>query len=766
MQIDTPQYADGIIKGKQTKFSGFNMGAGAGDGEICAMRNLTSDHYPLLATRDRRKILRRLEKPNGIFAWDKLCWVDGTCFYYDGEEKGTVTDGKKTFAAINDMIIILPDKKVYNTIEDSFGSLEAEVGAQEAGEPVSLSTAPQETETISAQEVTETDENEEETTSYPPVIFRDGALDGKEVKANVIYCKGINWEDYVSPGDTITILDNVMDTDEESDESEEESEEEETPPPDNNGTFLIREVEGHELRFDADSFVLGTDSSTEAYAQGETGIHFEVTHPSAAVFTADSLICRLQEGDSWEDSFTPGELLTISGCSAEGNNRSVVLQEIDGDTLRFDDGSLGTSSLTPTADADGVTITREHAHPIVFRDGTIYGEEALANTIYCNCITWSEYFREGDAVTISGCSIEANNQTLIIRELDGNEMRFYENSFTTGYDAGTEIQIKRSLPDLAFAFENENRLWGCVGNTIYASKLGDPYNFNVYDGLDTDSFAVDTGSRGDFTGGISYLGYPTFFKEDNIYKVYGSRPSNYELMSSATLGLAEGSGGSLAIAGETLFYLHRSGVCMFSGGIPSTVSRAFGARRYRNACGGSDGIKYYVSMQDTEDGWHLFVYDTQKGLWHEEDETQAVGFAELKGVLYALESGGEIRILRSFTDCPEADEEEAFDWSAEFTDFVDDSPNKKDLRKLQIRLDLEENASVKFWVQMDSSGEWVMPQGGEIREKGKRSYWLAIVPTRADHYRIKLTGHGGCKVYSISRDYSQGSEFRSQVGRN
>ncbi len=412
MQIDTPVYADGIVKGKQTKFAGLNMGAGAGDGELCAMKNLTGDHYPLLATRERRKILTTLTKPNGLFAWNRLCWVDGTKFYYDGVEKGTVADSRKRFAAISDRIVILPDKKIYDTAEDTFGSLEAEVGAQEAGEAVSFSTAPDPalTVTFGAEEITETDEDEEEVTSWPPVIFRDGALDGEPVSANVIYCKGIDWADYVSPGDTITIADNVMDTPEEEDEEEEpgedeeedEEEEEPEPPASNDGTYLIREVEGHELRFDADSFTNGTDSSTQSYGEGGTGIHFIVTHPSAAVFTADRLICRLEEGDSWEDSFSTGELLTISGCSAESNNRSVVLLEIDGDTLRFDAGSLGTSSLTPTADADGVTVTREHAHPIVFRDGTIYGEAALANTVYCNAIIWSEYFREGDAVEISG----------------------------------------------------------------------------------------------------------------------------------------------------------------------------------------------------------------------------------------------------------------------------------------------------------------------------------------------------------------------------
>ena len=67
------------------------------------------------------------------------------------------------------------------------------------------------------------------------------------------------------------------------------------------------------------------------------------------------------------------------------------------------------------------------------------------------------------------------------------------------------------MPELDFLCENENRLWGCKGDTIYASKLGDPFNWNVFDGVSTDSYAVDVGSAGDFTGCFAYRGYPVFF---------------------------------------------------------------------------------------------------------------------------------------------------------------------------------------------------------------------------------------------------------------
>ena len=78
------------------------------------------------------------------------------------------------------------------------------------------------------------------------------------------------------------------------------------------------------------------------------------------------------------------------------------------------------------------------------------------------------------------------------------------------------------------------------GDTVYASKLGDPFNWNVFDGLSTDSYAVDVGSAGDFTACCSYLGYPCMFKEEHIYKVYGDKPSNFQVMGSASWGWKRG----------------------------------------------------------------------------------------------------------------------------------------------------------------------------------------------------------------------------------
>jgi hypothetical protein len=374
-------------------------------------------------------------------------------------------------------------------------------------------------------------------------------------------------------------------------------------------------------------------------------------------------------------------------------------------------------------------------------------------------------------VTISGCSKHPeNNQTAIIREIDGDKLYFYENVFiledNQDYTETGSLKISRDVPDLLYACENENRLWGCTDSTIYASKLGDIFNWNVFDGLASDSYAVESGSAGKLTGCISYRGYPTFLKEEHIYKIYGTLPSNFEMMGSASLGLMDGSADSLAVAGETLFYLGCNGIMSYTGGIPQSVSRDFGTMKFSNAAAGSDGMKYYVSMQEENGNYWLYVYDSQSGMWHKEDQKQITHFVGWKGHLYMLDTAGEIWVTGDPAELMgTAEEEDLFDWFVEFSDFTEQDPNKKNVGRLQIRIELDPGAKAQVWIRYDSVGDW-QPAGEAMDADVKRSYVLPLIPRRCDHCRIKISGTGQARIHSLSREYYVGSELKSRPGRN
>lgn len=390
-----------------------------------------------------------------------------------------------------------------------------------------------------------------------------------------------------------------------------------------------------------------------------------------------------------------------------------------------------------------------------FTDGTYKGETAEENTIKMSG-NHTGAFEVGDAVEISGDCSEKNKKTAVIREIEYSGgytfFRFYEHCFKK--ESVKAITMKRSVPDMDFVFVHENRLWGFKGSTIYASKLGDPKNFNVFDGLSTDSYALEVLSAGNFTAAISYLGYPLFFKEDAVYKVYGSKPSDFQVIGSARLGVAEKSGKSPAVANETLFYLSRSGVCAYKGGIPSVISAPLGDGHFSDGVGGSDGKKYYISMKDAGGTHRLYVYDTAKGLWHAEDNTKATAFA--KSEAFYMLADGKLYSDRE-TELSESEEADTdIDSCLEFAPSAEGLPQRKGISKLLIRFELEAGASVTVKFSADG-GEYI--KVGEITAAARKSCYLPIIPRRCDNFKLRIEGKGRWRLLSLAKQYYSGSEL-------
>lgn len=83
---------------------------------------------------------------------------------------------------------------------------------------------------------------------------------------------------------------------------------------------------------------------------------------------------------------------------------------------------------------------------------------------------------------------------------------------------------------------------------------------------------MTVGSDGDFTGASTCLGYVLFFKENCIHKLYGSKPSDFQLSAIRCRGVARNASRSLCVLNETLYYLSPDGVMAWDGSVPSKVS--------------------------------------------------------------------------------------------------------------------------------------------------------------------------------------------------
>ena len=334
---------------------------------------------------------------------------------------------------------------------------------------------------------------------------------------------------------------------------------------------------------------------------------------------------------------------------------------------------------------------------------------------------------------------------------------------TTQLAADGAITIERKMPEVDFVTESDNRLWGCrygvahngeVVNEIYACKLGDFKNWNCFMGISTDSYAASCGTDGQFTGAITHLGYPLFFKETCVHKVYGNYPSNYQIQTTVGRGVEKGSHNSLAIVNETLYYKARTGICSYDGSLPVEASYALGNETYSEAVGGAHGNKYYVTMKDVAGVWHLFVYDTAQGFWNKEDNLHATAFCSCRGEMYAIDHDTKQIITMKGSGEKYL---EPVEWMVETGELGLNSPDMKYVSRITLRMSMDIGAEMSIYAQYDLDDEWVLL--GRLEGTSLRSISLPVRPRRSDHLKLRIEGTGSCRIYSITKTIEQGSEI-------
>ena len=324
------------------------------------------------------------------------------------------------------------------------------------------------------------------------------------------------------------------------------------------------------------------------------------------------------------------------------------------------------------------------------------------------------------------------------------------------------LTMERLVPDMAFVTECNNRLWGCSkdGHEIYCCKLGDVKNWNCFMGISTDSWAVTIGSDGKFTGAITYLGYPIFFKEDCLIKISISSSGGHQTKETRCRGVQRGSERSLAILNETLFYKSSTCVCAYTGSLPASISDALGEVRYYDAVAGTIGNRYYISMRESNGTHHMLVYDQKTGLWCKEDNTEALYFCRHEDDLYYIDvADNMMKSVRGTLpyDVEEKEMEGKFRWFVESGNIGYSSPDNKYISRVNLRISLEFGTNVDFYLQYDSSGNW--EHKFNMSGKGTRTFTVPVIPKRCDHFKYKIVGKGGCKIHSITKTTEQGSDI-------
>lgn len=379
-------------------------------------------------------------------------------------------------------------------------------------------------------------------------------------------------------------------------------------------------------------------------------------------------------------------------------------------------------------------------------------------------------FKQYDGVKISGCAATEASMATQIEALNGSKIIYekgddyivviglLDQAYTQ--TAGS-VTVSRKMPDMDFITEAENRLWGCkyglvdgvTLNEIYCCALGDFKNWNQFLGLSTDSYVASVGTDGPWTGAVTHLGYPLFFKENVMHKVYISSTGAHKIADTACRGVQSGSHKSLVVVNEKLYYKSVTDICVYDGSLPTSVSPQFGTERYFDAVAGFLGDKYYVSMRDMRGSWHLFVYDTVKGFWHREDATRAMCFARCNGDLFYIDADSkELKCVNGSKGTLEAE----VPWSATTGLMGYQTVERKYISRFNLRMKLPIGSQADMYIQYDSDGIW--HHSGHMAGVGTNTFMLPVRPRRCDHFQIRIDGKGEVRIYSSARILEVGSD--------
>lgn len=361
----------------------------------------------------------------------------------------------------------------------------------------------------------------------------------------------------------------------------------------------------------------------------------------------------------------------------------------------------------------------------------------------------SEGFQKGDGITLEGFTEDALNGTHTIQDMDEGWIKIIAAIDADGSQTAT-VTITRKLPECDFWTVAENRLWGCSSKNheIYASALGNPTNFYNYEGTADSSYAATIANDGDFTGAITYLGYIMFFKENSVHKVYGSKPSNFQIVEGQLRGVARGCAKSMQIVNEVLYYKSTSGIMSFQGALPDEVGDVIEGG-YGVAEAGTVGNKYYISVEKGGK-YHLFVYDAAKGVWHREDNTQARWFTKDGDKLYYIE-GNTIKTITG-------DDKEVVEWSADTSDFSYQTADAKFVSRVSVRAEVPWGSALEVWIDYDSLGVWQRLKS--VGGKTKNIINLPLIPRRCDHFKLRFCGYGEAAVHDMTIYLTTGSNER------
>lgn len=424
--------------------------------------------------------------------------------------------------------------------------------------------------------------------------------------------------------------------------------------------------------------------------------------------------------------------------------------------------------------------TSEEQPPLMqLTDGSWAEVTHYVKIMFSGATEFMEKLQKGDRVWLTAdglddpqlCGIGQKGMTIV--ELRGNYITVSGSLKAGRVEINSDgAGIACRMPKMDYVFEHENRLWGCrygedndgnFVNEIYASKMGDFKNWNSYEGISTDSYTMSCGTDGPWTGAMEVGGYPTFWKERYLHKVYGDYPAQYSCSPVEVNGVAPGAADSMAIVDGVLYYNGVFGVCRYDGSLPTEISGQFGDERFLGGVGGSIGKKYYVSFANA-----LMVYDTSKRIWHRESPINAMSMVYGGGELHYVSDGAYVGLINNLQGMPGIGNdgsasswptEKSVKWYFETGIIGGEMFEQKRIQRIDLRMALSVGTRVRIMAEYDSGGVWE-PIASQLTGMALKTFTVPLRPKRCDHLRLRLEGEGEMRLMKITYITEKGSDLR------
>ena len=394
-------------------------------------------------------------------------------------------------------------------------------------------------------------------------------------------------------------------------------------------------------------------------------------------------------------------------------------------------------------------------------------DASVTNYLTATGVDWTEYFSVGDAVYIDGFKNEKNNTidldsryknvskdraiSCIVEKVTSSKLylqlyNYLHTPLVLEKEKAENVNIYIKIPTMNHVCIHNNRLWGTNpnGEYLYASKQGDCFNFNTFQGLANDSFYCEVGTAGGVVGIVSYRDNLVAFKRDCIHHIYGDKPSNFTMPKQLSDCGCIDIRSALQI-GTALYFLGYGGFYKYVGGQPELISRKLN-KKYKAAVATTDGQKYIVSAKCSENdgGGELLVYDTQYGLWYKETYIDYVDSFRWHNRVYVADK----KSIFEYGACtPQS-------WECKSTVIYDDMFDNKGMTELWIRAKISDGARIDVYTSEDG-GDFL--KRGTLNGKGTlKVYRIPIRFINGEYYQYRLDGYGSAVIYDIERVISSG----------